>query len=116
MTDTFSVTSERLTGSLAVIALSGEVDIYTAPQFKEHMRELLDAGVTDLVVDLTQVGFIDSTALGVLIGGVRRVNSVGGAMALVVVTRPVQRILSITGLDRVFSLYDTREDALQSLA
>jgi anti-sigma B factor antagonist len=96
MTDTFSVTSERLSESLAVIVVSGEVDIYTAPRFKEHMLELLDAGVTDLVIDLTKVSFIDSTALGVLIGGVRRVNGVGGFMALVVVSRPVERVLSIT--------------------
>jgi anti-sigma B factor antagonist len=116
MTDTFSVTSERATDAVAVIALSGEVDIYTAPQFKERMLELLDGGVTNLVVDLSQVTFIDSTALGVLIGGVRRVNSAGGAMALVVVSRPVQRVLSITGLDRVFTIHETREAALEALA
>ena len=116
MTDTFSVTSERPTESVAVIALSGEVDIYTAPRFKERMLELLDSGVTDLVVDLTQVSFIDSTALGVLIGGVRRVNSSGGSMALVVTSRPVQRVLSITGLDRVFSIHATREAAFKALA
>jgi anti-sigma B factor antagonist len=116
MTDTFSVTSERATDAVAVIALSGEVDIYTAPQFKERMLELLDGGVTNLVIDLSQVSFIDSTALGVLIGGVRRVNSAGGTMALVVVSRPVQRVLNITGLDRVFTIHETREAALAALA
>ncbi len=116
MTDTFSVTSERPSDSTAVLIVSGEVDIYTAPQFKEQMLELLDSGVTDLVVDLTEVTFIDSTALGVLIGGVRRVNSAGGAMALVAVSRPVRRVLSITGLDRVFSIHDTRDAALKALA
>lgn len=116
MTDTFSVTTEQPTDDVAVIVLSGEVDIYTAPRFKERMLELLDAGVDHLVVDLSRVSFIDSTALGVLIGGVRRVNSTGGSMALVVVSRPVERVLSITGLDRVFSIHDNREAALQALA
>ena len=116
MTDTFNVTSDRPTDSVAVIALSGEVDIYTAPRFKERMLELLDSGVANLVVDLSEVTFIDSTALGVLIGGVRRVNSAGGAMALVVVSRPVERVLSITGLDRVFTIHSTRDEALQALA
>ncbi len=62
------------------------------------------------------VTFIDSTALGVLIGGVRRVNAAGGGMALVVTSRPVQRVLSITGLDRVFTIHETRDDAIAALA
>jgi len=116
MSDMFSVSSERLDDDLGVIVLSGEVDIYTAPQFKECLLELLDSGVKRLVVDLSQITFIDSTALGVLIGGVRRVHSSGGAMTIVVTTRPVERVLSITGLDRVFSMHTTRDEALAALA
>ena len=116
MSDMFSVSSERLDDELGVIVLSGEVDIYTAPQFKECLLELLDSGVKRLVIDLSQITFIDSTALGVLIGGVRRVHSSGGAMTIVVTTRPVERVLSITGLDRVFSMHATRDEALAALA
>lgn len=116
MSDMFSVSSERLDDDLGVIVLSGEVDIYTAPQFRECLLELLDSGVKRLVVDLSQITFIDSTALGVLIGGVRRVHSSGGAMTIVVTTRPVERVLSITGLDRVFSMHATRDEALAALA
>ena len=58
----------------------------------------------------------DSTALGVLIGGVRRANAAGGAMTIVVTSRPVKRALGITGLDRVFSLHATRDDAIAALA
>jgi len=116
MSDLFSVSGERVGDGLGIVALSGEVDIYTAPRFKECMLELLDAGLDRLVVDLTGVTFIDSTALGVLIGGVRRVNSAGGAIALVVTNRAVERVLSITGLDRVFTIHATREAALESLA
>lgn len=115
MTDTFSVSCERPGGSMGVIVLAGEVDIYTAPQFKLCMLELFDAGVDKLVVDLTDVTFIDSTALGVLIGGVRRLSGVGGAMTLVVTSRPVERVLSITGLDRVFKIQSTREAAVKAL-
>jgi len=116
VSDLFSVSGERTGAGLGVVALSGEVDIYTAPQFKECMLELLDAGVDRLVVDLSGVTFIDSTALGVLIGGVRRVRTAGGAMALVVTSRSVERVLSITGLDRVFTIHATRAAALESLA
>jgi anti-sigma B factor antagonist len=116
MSDTFSVSSERLDDDLGVVALSGEVDIFTAPQFKESLLELLDGGVKRLVVDLSDVTFIDSTALGVLIGGVRRVHGAGGAMTIVVTTRPVERVLSVTGLDRVFSMHATREEAVAALS
>jgi len=116
MSDLFSVSSERQDDDLGVISLSGEVDIFTAPQFKESLVELLDSGVRRLLVDLSGVTFIDSTALGVLIGGVRRVNGFGGTMTIVVATRPVERVLSVTGLDRVLSMYPTRADALDALA
>jgi anti-sigma B factor antagonist len=114
MTVRFEVVSERGDNDLGVIALSGEVDIYTAPQFKARLNEMLDDGVKRLVVDLSDVDFIDSTALGVLIGGVRSIRAASGQMALVVATRPVERVLSITGLDRVFAICDTREDALKT--
>lgn len=115
MSAAFAVSAERPGEKLGVVALRGEVDIYTAPRFKESLLALLDDGVSDIVVDLGEVEFIDSTALGVLIGGVRRVNAAGGSMALVVGTRPVQRVLSITGLDKVFSIHPTREAALAAL-
>jgi anti-sigma B factor antagonist len=116
VTDQFSISSARLSETLGLVVLAGEVDIFTAPRFREGMVELLDAGVESLVVDLSGVTFIDSTALGVLIGGVRRVHGAGGAMTLVVVSRPVQRVLSITGLDRVFSIHATRDAAVEALA
>ncbi len=116
MSDMFSVSSERLDGGLGVVAVGGEVDIYTAPRFKGALLDLLDSGVRRLVVDLSDVTFIDSTALGVLIGGVRRANAAGGAMTIVVTSRPVKRALGITGLDRVFSLHATRDDAIAALA
>jgi anti-sigma B factor antagonist len=112
----FAVSSERLEGDAGAVRVSGEVDMYTAPQLKQCLLELIDGGARRIVVDLSAVTFIDSTALGVLIGGVRRVHAAGGAMALVVTGRPVHRVLSITGLDRVFSIHDTFEDALASLA
>ena len=116
MSDLFSVSSERVGDGSGIVLLSGEVDIYTAPRFRECMLELIDAGVDRLIIDLSGVTFIDSTALGVLIGGVRRVHSAGGSMALVVTTRAVSRVLSITGLDRVFTIHATRAAALESLA
>lgn len=115
MSTAFTVDSARLRDTIGLVTLTGEVDIYTAPRLKEHMLELFDSGARDMVVDLSAVTFIDSTALGVLIGGVRRANEVGGTIALVVATRPVQRILTVTGLDQVFTVHSARDDALAGL-
>ncbi len=116
MSQLFAVGSERRDGESGVVTVSGEVDMYTAPQLKECMLDLIDGGARRIVIDLSAVTFIDSTALGVLIGGVRRLHGADGAMALVVTSRPVERVLSITGLDRVFSIHATLDEALAALA
>ena len=116
MSQLFDVSSERRDDGAGVVTVSGEVDMYTAPQLKQCLLDLVDGGAKKIVVDLSAVTFIDSTALGVLIGGVRRLHGAGGAMALVVTGRAVLRVLSITGLDRVFSIHATLDEALAALA
>ncbi len=111
----FSSTKERLDDSRGLIVLKGEVDIYTAPRFKEDLLALIDEGVTDILVDLSQVEFIDSTALGVLIGGVKRLHPLQGRLLVIANSRPVLKILSITGLDNVFAVFPDREQALATL-
>ena len=117
MSDMFSVSSERLDDDLG----RGHPDrVRSTSSLRRSSRSPFSncwtAGVKRLVVDLSGVTFIDSTALGVLIGGVRRVHGTGGAMTIVVTTRPVERVLSVTGLDRVFSMHATRDEALAALA
>ena len=116
MNELFGVEAERRDDGMGIVRLTGEVDMYTAPQLKQAMLGLIDGGAAKVVIDLGGVTFIDSTALGVLIGGVRRLRAAGGAMALVVATRPVDRVLSITGLDHVFTIHETLEDAVAALA
>jgi anti-sigma B factor antagonist len=111
----FSSTRQRLDDSCGLVVLKGEVDIYTAPRFKEDLLALIDEGATDILVDLTQVEFIDSTALGVLIGGVKRLHPLQGHLLVIADSRPVLKILSITGLDKVFSVFPDREKALATL-
>ena len=114
MTD-FSSTRTVVRDGLGLLELTGEVDLYTAPRFKQDLVALVDEGVTALVVDLSEVTFIDSTALGVLISGVKRLHETEGRLLIVAASRPVVRILSITGLDRVLDIYDTRDAALASV-
>ena len=112
MSTDFSSKHSMVNPRLGLVEVSGEVDIYTAPKFKEDMIAVIDAGATRLVINLSDVTFIDSTALGVLIGGIKRMHAVDGRMVLVVNTRPVQKVLTITGLDSIFEIHETREEAL----
>ncbi len=98
--------------AVAVIAVSGEVDLYTAPELKSELVRVIEGGATTVVVDLSETTFIDSTTLGVLISGLKRLRPAGGSLELVVADRNIRKIFEITGLDRVFSLHGHRQAAL----
>ena len=111
----FHIHDQEIDDETHVIELGGEIDLYTAPEFKERMVQLIDGGKKRIVVDLSSATFIDSTTLGVLVGGVKRLRPAGGALALVCTDQNITKIFEITGLDRVFSIHDTRNEALESL-
>ncbi len=112
----FDVKTEQISDDTAVIALSGEVDLYTAPEFKQQLLETIGQGAKEVVVDLSDTTFIDSTTLGVLVGGVKRLRPDGGRLSLVCNDRNITKIFEITGLDKVFPIYESRDEALQSLS
>lgn len=98
----------------AVLEVGGEVDIYTAPRLRERLVELVDKGHHHVIVDMTGVDFLDSTGLGVLVGGLKRVRSHEGALALVCDQERILKIFRITGLTKVFPIYDTVDEAVQA--
>jgi anti-sigma B factor antagonist len=100
--------------SWTVIGVAGEIDLFTAPKLREQFLGTLDQEGADarLVVDLSRVTFMDSTGLGVLIGALRRINERGGRMALVCADGPVLRVLELTRLTEVFSIFDSVDDAV----
>ena len=95
-----------------VVALTGDVDLYTAPELKSELIRLVDLGAKRIVVDLTMTTFIDSTTLGVLLGALKRLRPAGGELALVCADRNIRKIFEITLLDRVFAMFETKADAL----
>ncbi|MBA3298466.1 MAG: STAS domain-containing protein [Thermoleophilaceae bacterium] len=111
----FHIQDEEIDEQTHVIELGGEIDLYTAPEFKERMVELIEAGKKAIIVDLAQATFIDSTTLGVLVGGVKRLKPAGGSLVLVCTDENITKIFEITGLDRVFPIHPTRAEALASL-
>ncbi len=98
----------------AVLRVTGEVDVYTAPQIREQVQDLAAKGTVHLIADLGPVEFIDSSGLGALIGGLRRVREDDGSLALVITTRRILRVFQLTGLTKAFAIYDNLDDALSA--
>ena len=112
----FDINTEQLGNDTALISLAGEVDLYTAPEFKQQLLEVIGQGGKEVIVDFTDTTFIDSTTLGVLVGGVKRLRTNDGQLSLVCNDRNITKIFEITGLDRVFTIYLTRDEAVSKLS
>ncbi len=112
----FHVELQRPTDGLALVTLAGEVDLYTAPKFREVLLQGIDEGARRVVIDLSAVTFIDSTVLGVLVHGAKRLGPDGGALHLVCGPGGVRRILEIAGLAGVFAMHATLDEALAAVA
>ena len=104
------VSTERHEG-LCVVSVSGEVDVYTSPQLKIALVAAVEDECGVVVVDLDKVGFIDSSGLGVLVGALRRVREAGGDLRIVCGRDNVVKIFRITGLDRVFPMFVSVDEA-----
>jgi anti-sigma B factor antagonist len=94
-----------------VLAIRGEIDVATAPRLRERLLELADKSPSVAIVDLTEVSFIDSTALGVLVSGAKRFRGGGGDLRLVVTEPHIAKVFAITGLDDVFAIYPSAHEA-----
>jgi anti-sigma B factor antagonist len=99
-----------------VMTLGGEIDVYTAPLVRERLDAAVRDGRVHLVVDLSQVRFLDSTGLGVLVGRLKLTRSRDGSLRLVATEEKVLKVFAITGLDKVFEIYPTLDEALTASA
>lgn len=98
-------------GDTLVLRLRGSLDLATAPTVRAALNDATDNDSHHIIVDLTQLEFLDSTGLGVLIGAHRRTAEHGGSLRLVVHDGPISRLLHITGLIGVFAVYHSLDDA-----
>ena len=108
----FAIDDHRVGDDTHVVAVAGEIDLFTAPEFKQRMSRPIDEGVQRLVVDLSQTTFIDSSSLGVLIGAHRRLKQRNGSLVVVCDNDTIVKTFKITGLDGVFTLVRSLDDAL----
>ncbi|MEU6398835.1 anti-sigma factor antagonist [Streptomyces cinnamoneus] len=106
--------STRTVGDRTVVEVGGEIDVYTAPKLREQLVELVNDGSYHLVVDMERVDFLDSTGLGVLGGGLKRVRAHEGSLRLVCNQERILKIFRITGLTKVFPIHTTVDDAVNA--
>jgi anti-sigma B factor antagonist len=94
-----------------VVEVAGDLDMSTTPELRDQLRQLVESGVQAVVVDLTGVGFMDSSGLGALVVAYKDLRERGGSLALAGVGRSVRTVLSITSVDRVIDVFGTVYDA-----
>ena len=103
-------------GGATIVEVAGEIELHSAPQLRGELHRVCEGeGAKCVVVDLARVSFIDSTGLGVLIGGLKRARE-NGSLSLVCPQARVRRVFEITGLTSVFPIFDTLEEAVSSCA
>ena len=104
--------STRTEGDRTVVEVGGEIDVYTAPRLREQLVDLVADGKYHLVVDMERVDFLDSTGLGVLVGGLKKVRAHDGSLQLICTQDRLLKIFRITGLTKVFPIHSSVEEAL----
>lgn len=104
----------RDVGGRTVVVVGGEIDVYTAPKLRDTISDLVASGHYHLVVDMRGVEFLDSTGLGVLVGGLKKVRAHDGSLELVCHQDRLLKIFRITGLAKVFVIHDDADQALSA--
>jgi anti-sigma B factor antagonist len=102
----------RTVGVQPVLDVLGEVDVYSAPELRERLSELVNISEPSLVVNLSEVTFLDSTGIGTLVAGLNRAVQFGGTLTLVCDQERILKLFRITGLDTVFAIRPSVEEAL----
>jgi anti-sigma B factor antagonist len=104
--------SQESVGGLLVLRLEGELDTYNCGQLRSALVEHVEGGEDRIIVDMTRVAYIDSTGLGSLVGGLKRVSEHGGIMRIVCKNPQILKVFEITGLNKVFPIFSTVKEAV----
>jgi len=107
----FAIEDRSVDADTHVVSVAGEIDLFTAPEFKQRVSAPIDEGRTHVVVDLTETTFIDSSSLGVLIGAHRRLRRLDGTLVIVCSNEAIVKTFKITGLDSVFTIVRSLDEA-----
>jgi len=111
----FSISGTEVDDRTSVLVVEGDLDLFTAPELRDRVNLTIDDGCCNLVIDLANATAVDSTALGVLIGALKRVRVRDGDMVVVCDSPTILRMLEVTGLDEVFTVVSSRGEALEAV-
>lgn len=114
MDQNFKIEDDEIDG-VPIVSASGEIDVATAPPLRDRLQALTTAGQSTVVVDLAGVTFLDSTALGVLVGALKRCRESGGDLPLVIEEPRILKVFEITGLTGVFPIFENVREAVGSV-
>lgn len=107
-------TGVREVNGTQVLDVAGEIDVYTAPQFKEAVNSILATGQKHLIINMANISYMDSSGFGTLLSATKRLRPQGGTVNLVACNRSIDRILQITRLNTIFAIYDNVDDAIKA--
>lgn len=108
-----NISTRSTNAELRVLDIEGEIDVYTSTQLKETIVSTIGEGIKFIVMNLSKVEYLDSTGLGVLIGALKHLREKQGNLIIVSPSMRIMRIFEITGLYKIFSIYQTEEEASQ---
>jgi anti-sigma B factor antagonist len=109
--DEFHVEVVESWPGISVVDVAGDVDLHSAPELRNTLSTLVDSDTRQITLDLSNVTFLDSMALGVILGTKKRLAVTGRELELVVGNPEIRRIFEITMLDRIFALHASRAEA-----
>ena len=105
----------RKVDNVPVVDLAGDVDAFTCLKLREAIVDLVNEGESKVVIGMSNVKYIDSSGLGTLVGGLRRVSEKKGGLAISGATPQIKKVMNITGLNKVFQLFEDEAMAIRSL-
>ncbi len=111
----FELQEDAARDGIRIFRVSGDVDFGVAPTLKRRLTEAVAAGARQIVLDLTATGFVDSTAIGVLVGALRRLHDLGGSLVVVCDNDDVRDIFAAVGLEDMIAPHRTASAALGEL-
>jgi anti-sigma B factor antagonist len=109
------ILARRAVGGVEVVSLPARLDATAAPEIRKELRAVIDGGRRHLLLDLSAITFMDSSGLSVLVTALKAARAAGGDVSLLHLTPPVQSLLELTRLHRVFSIFDGEDEALRRI-
>ncbi len=106
--------SIRAENNVTIIELEGEIDVRCAPQLKKLIQQLIDDGDVQILVDLSGVPFMDSTGLGIFVNAFKQLQRTGGGVKFTNPQDVLRKVFSITQTDKVFSIFESVGEAMES--